>query len=156
MKRTKKRNDLQIKKEHQDAIDCEQTNKTFEFDETAIKKETDEVHGDNDTMIKPDPLDIPDNFSKCFLINALLWSFNHLKCDSFLFGIVVTKNAGIMCVMDKSIKPVYFPTEAENSGLILFNSSSKKAILKISYPKVVNSTIIRIKNEKKYEKLIKN
>ena len=72
MKRTKKRNDLQIKKEHQDAIDCEQTNKTFEFDETAIKKETDEVHGDNDTMIKPDPLDIPDNFSKCFLINALL------------------------------------------------------------------------------------
>lgn len=47
--------------------------------------------------------------------------------------------------MDKSIKPVYFPTEAENSGLILFNSSSKKAILKISYPKVVNSTTILTK-----------
>lgn len=65
MKKTKKRIGVQIKKEEQDANDCEQTNKTFQFDETEIKKETDEVQDDNDTTIKPDPLDIPDNFSKC-------------------------------------------------------------------------------------------
>lgn len=79
MKKPKKRPDVQIKKEHEDAIDGEQTNNTFPFDETAIKKETDEVHNDNDTMIKPDPLGIPDNFSKCFSINVSLRILNAIR-----------------------------------------------------------------------------
>ncbi|XP_055303675.1 uncharacterized protein LOC129569153 [Sitodiplosis mosellana] len=111
IKKMKGKVDLQIKNEPDDSIGCEQSNKTIvQPDEIPIKEEKDEVHDENDSIIKPDPLIVPDNF-------------------------IVTKNARIMCGMDKAIEPVYFPTEAQNSGLILFNSSSKKAILKISYPK---------------------
>ncbi|XP_031627941.1 uncharacterized protein LOC116343824 [Contarinia nasturtii] len=78
----------------------------FDSDDINIKQDP------NDSMAS-DPLGMTDNF-------------------------VVSKNAGILCAMNDncSIFPVFFPTEVDNSGVILFNSTSKKkATLKISYPK---------------------
>lgn len=60
----------------------------------------------------------------------------------FYHSTVVLKCANVMCDMEKPIQAEYFPTEGGLSGVILFNGSNKKAILKISYPKVISGNKI--------------
>lgn len=116
-------------------------------DENIIKKEpldTTIQHEDNQSSIKEEPnnsmdnselVRMPENFGE--KLNIIDWPLLQKVIRFFKIDLVVTKNAGILPSMEKPVQPFYFPTEAQNSGIILFSSSSRKAVLKISYPKVM-------------------
>lgn len=86
-------------------------------------------------------LDLPENFSK------LIHKFNHYKSHSMTKHllidiefhwncVVVTKATGITPDITRDIQPTYFPSEDENSGVIVFKSNSRRAVLNISFAKV--------------------
>lgn len=57
---------------------------------------------------------------------------------------VVTKATGIASPLEIDIHRTYFPSEDENSGIIVFKSNSRRAVLKISFAKVCFSVTMMI------------
>lgn len=157
--------DIQIKDD--DSVNCEQssqitqsaqheqTNKvtqSAQHVQIEIKKEKDDGDVASDSMYKPVSFERSNDFSKCHSLfeimivvdycqKKIVDTINQQNVFLFFLETAVMKNFGIMCAKGKSIEPVYFPTEVENSGLILFNGSSDSVKLMISYPKVQMITI---------------
>lgn len=70
---------------------------------------------------------------------------DHFVCLLFIqiLGLVVTKDAAILSPMRGGIHPTFYPSEEDNSGVIVFKKHSPRLQLNVSFAKVTIRLVLQ-------------